>query len=77
LVQWNYLVEEVFSPEVLLEHGIGKSGADSCKFNISNYIRLMCKGWADVFQMPHHRQAVKRCTTVFNPRFYRTIVINY
>jgi hypothetical protein len=43
------------------QHRFGNSGADSCKFNISNSIGLLCYGWADVFQMPHHRQAENRC----------------
>jgi hypothetical protein len=40
------------------KHRIGNSGADSCKLNICNSIGHLCKCWADVFQMPHHRQYV-------------------
>lgn len=46
-------------------------GADSCKFNICSSIGLLCKGWADVFQMPHHRQAVSvsgHCRTTLGQR---------
>ena len=43
------------------QHSIGNSGADSCKLNICNSIGHLCKCWADVFQMPHHRQYVNRC----------------
>ena len=42
--------------EGLVQHRIGNSGADSCKLNICNSIRHLFKCWADVFQMPHHRQ---------------------
>ena len=42
------------------QHRIGNSGADSYKLNISNSIGHLCKCWADVFQMPHHRQYVNR-----------------
>ena len=44
----------------LVQHRIGNSGADSCKLNICNSIGHLCKCWADVFQMPHHRQYVNR-----------------
>jgi hypothetical protein len=40
------------------QHLIGNSGADSCIFNICNSIGHLCKCWADVFQIPHHRQYV-------------------
>ena len=40
------------------QHSIGNSGADSSKFNICASIGHLCKCWADVFQMPHHRQYV-------------------
>lgn len=40
------------------QHRISNSGADSCKLNICNSIGHLCKFWADVFQMPHHRQYV-------------------
>ena len=43
------------------QHRIGNSGADSCKLNICNSIGHLFKCWADVFQMPHHRQYVNRC----------------
>lgn len=42
----------------LVQHRIGNSGADSCKLNICNSVGHLCKYWADVFQMPHHRQYV-------------------
>lgn len=42
------------------QHRIGNSGADSCKLNICNSIGHLCKCWADVFQIPHHRQYVNR-----------------
>jgi hypothetical protein len=45
----------------LVQHRIGNSGADSCKLNTCNSIGHLCKCWADVFQMPHHRQYVNRC----------------
>jgi tetratricopeptide (TPR) repeat protein len=45
---------------VSLEHRIGNSGADSCKLNICNSIGHLCKCWADVFQMPHHRQPLPK-----------------
>ena len=47
------------------QHRIGNSGADSCKLNICNSIGHLCKCWADVFQMPHHRQYVN---VVRNPK---------
>lgn len=44
----------------LVQHRIGNSGAESCKLNIFNSIGHWSKCWADVFQMPHHRQYVNR-----------------
>jgi len=58
------------------QHRIGNSGADSCKLNICNSIEHLCKCWADVFQMPHHRQYVAvTCyvrTTVHHDTLWRT-----
>ena len=50
------------------QHRIGNSGADSCKLNINNSIGHLCKWWADVFQIPHHRQYVNRYA-LFNMEF--------
>lgn len=44
--------------EYYAQHRIGNSGADSNKLNICNSIGHLCKSWADVLQMPHHRQYV-------------------
>lgn len=35
-------------------------GLTVIKLNICNSIGHLCKCWADVFQMPHHRQYVNR-----------------
>lgn len=44
-------------------------GADSCKLNICNSIEHLCKCWADVLQMPHHRQYVKRYQQAYNDTY--------
>jgi hypothetical protein len=38
--------------------------ADVQRLNGSNSIGLLCYIWADVFQMPPQRQAVKRCDEI-------------
>jgi hypothetical protein len=40
MVQCNYLVEEVFSPKVLLEQGVGKIGAEVLYLNIGIPINI-------------------------------------
>ncbi len=49
----------------IYQQRIGNSGADSCKLNICASIGYLCKYWADVFQMPHHRQYVNRFSRDF------------
>ena len=53
------------------QHRIGNSGPDSYKLNISNSIGHLCKYWADVFQMPHHRQYVNRYMPLYDNRATR------
>ena len=41
-----------------IQHRFGNSGSDSCKRYICNSTGQKYKYWADVFQMPHHRQCL-------------------
>jgi hypothetical protein len=43
MVQCNYLVEEFFSPEVLLEQGIGKMASQTHKANASLATSPSCR----------------------------------
>ena len=53
---------------------VWQNGGFSAKFNGNTSIELLCKGWADVFQMPHlhkapARQAVKKVRFLRKPDF--------
>lgn len=49
-----------------IQHRLGISWADNCKFNIYASIGHLCKCWADIFQMPHHRLFLNRSLNKIN-----------